>query len=106
MERDFLAWLTGHDLELVTARDLVGILKIPAIALWLLTLPLGIYANFADKVTAFMIIGGLTGLFGLMSLFSKSEKNRFISAFFFILGFLTFLFLAVFRAAEFSNTAE
>ncbi|MCW5823156.1 MAG: hypothetical protein KIT34_10155 [Cyanobacteria bacterium TGS_CYA1] len=103
MERDFLAWLTGHDLEMVTAKDLLGILKIPAIAIWLLTLPLGIYANFADKVTAFIIIGGLTGLFGLMTLFSRSEKNRFISAFFFVLALLTLLFLAVFRAAEISN---
>lgn len=104
MERDFLAWLTGHDLEMVTAKDLLGILKIPAIAIWLLTLPLGIYANFADKVTSFIIVGGLTGLFGLMALLSRSEKNRFISAFFFMMGFLTFLFLAVFRAAESSNT--
>lgn len=103
MERDFLAWLTGHDLEMVTTKDLLGILKIPAIAIWLLTLPLGIYANFADKITAFIIVGGLSGLFGLMALFSKNEKNRIISAFFFLLGFLTFAFLAVFRAAEFSN---
>lgn len=106
MERDFLAWLTGHDLEMVTAKDLLGILKIPAIAIWLLTLPLGIYANFADKVTAFIIVGGLSGFFGLMALFSKNEKNRLISAFFSILGFLTFAFLAVFRAAEFSNTVQ
>ncbi len=106
MERDFLAWLTGHDLEMVTASDWLKILKIPAIAIWLLTLPLGIYANFADKVTAFIIVGGLSALFGLMALFAKNEKNRLISAFFSVLGFLTFAFLAVFRAAEFSNTVQ
>ncbi|MDX2107341.1 MAG: hypothetical protein SFY67_13150 [Candidatus Melainabacteria bacterium] len=106
MERDFLAWLTGHDLEMITAKDWLLVLRIPAITIWLLTLPIGIYANFADKVTAFFIIGGLTSTFGLMAIFSRNEKNRIISAFFSLLGFLTFLFLAVFRAAEFSNRVQ
>ncbi len=106
MERNLLSWLTGQDYEMITAKEWLGILKIPAVAIWLLTLPIGISANFVEESIGFTIVISLTALFGLMALFVKEVRNKRLSIFFFCLGFITFVIFAVIRAAEYSGMTD
>lgn len=106
MERNLFSWLTGHDLEMMTAKDFIQVVRIPAVMIWLLTLPIGIAANFVEESIGFIIVVSLTALFGLMALFVKEERNKRLSIFFFCLGFITFVIFSVIRAAEYSGMTD
>lgn len=79
MDKSLLSFLTGRDDGYITRKDIAGIFKLPAIIVFLITIPFGVGANFVEQKTSLLILFGISVVFALTAFFSTSNRSKIIA---------------------------
>lgn len=82
MEKNIFKMLIGREDSSFTRRDIFKLVKIPAITVAILTLPLAITANFVDREKSYWILFFICSTFAVTSFFSGTERNRLLAILF------------------------